>query len=263
MLIDTHAHLFEQQFDEDRTEMLLRAENEGVKAVLLPNIDVESMAAMHSLSEESTMCIPMMGLHPSSVNMNWQSDLQVIEKALFENPNRYIAVGEIGIDLYWDKTYKEAQMKVLAEQIRWAKKLSKPISIHVREAFHEVFEVIEKENDDTLKGVFHCFTGHIEQAKRILSFGGFKLGIGGVVTFKNAKIAEVLKQIDPENLVLETDAPYLAPSPYRGKRNESAYLKEIAEKLANIYGMDYQTFCTITSKNAEAIFNINSFLNRA
>ena len=263
MLIDTHAHLFEQQFDEDRTEMLLRAENEGVKAVLLPNIDVESMAAMHSLSEESTMCIPMMGLHPSSVNMNWQSDLQVIEKALFENPSRYIAVGEIGIDLYWDKTFKSEQIEIFREQIRWAKALKKPISIHVREAFDEVFEVIKEENDSSLTGIFHCFTGHIEQAKRILSFGGFKLGIGGVVTFKNAKIAEVLKQIDPENLVLETDAPYLAPSPYRGKRNESAYLKEIAEKLANIYGMDYQTFCTITSKNAEAIFNINSFLNRA
>ena len=263
MLIDTHAHLFEQQFDEDRKEMLLRAKKEGVKAVLLPNIDVESMAAMHALSQESTMCIPMMGLHPSSVNMNWQSDLQVIEKALFENPSRYIAVGEIGIDLYWDKTFKSEQIEIFREQIRWAKALKKPISIHVREAFDEVFEVIKEENDSSLTGIFHCFTGHIEQAKRILSFGGFKLGIGGVVTFKNAKIAEVLKQIDPENLVLETDAPYLAPSPYRGKRNESAYLKEIAEKLADIYGMEYQTICTITSKNAEAIFNINSFLNRA
>jgi len=263
MLIDTHAHLFEQQFDEDRSEMLLRAENEGVKAVLLPNIDVESMAAMHALSEESTMCIPMMGLHPSSVNMDWKRDLQVIEKALFENPNRYIAVGEIGIDLYWDKTIKAEQIEIFREQIRWAKALKKPISIHVREAFDEVFEVIEEENDSSLTGIFHCFTGHIEQAKRILSFGGFKLGIGGVVTFKNAKIAEGLKQIDPENLVLETDAPYLAPSPYRGKRNESAYLKEIAEKLADIYGVDYQTICVKTSENAEAIFNINSFLNRA
>ena len=263
MLIDTHAHLFEQQFDEDQDAMLRRAQNVEVKTVLLPNIDIDSIQSLHKLADRSKMCIPMMGLHPSSVNANWKTDLQVIENILFEDPKRYIAVGEIGIDLYWDKTYKEAQMKVFAEQIRWAKKLSKPISIHVREAFNEVFEVIEKENDDSLKGVFHCFTGNLEQAKRVLGFGGFKLGIGGVVTFKNAKVGDVLGQIDLKHLVLETDAPYLAPTPVRGKRNESAYLKEIAEKLVDIYGVDYQTICNKTSENAEDIFKINDFLYRA
>ncbi len=263
MLVDTHAHLFENQFNDDLHEVLLRAQKEGVSSVLLPNIDLESMEAMHALSESSDMCIPMMGLHPSSVKDSWKSDLLEIEKCLFASPDRYIAVGEIGIDLYWDKTFKTEQIEVFREQIRWAKALQKPVSIHVREAFNEVFEVLEQENDDSLTGIFHCFTGHIEQAKKILSFGGFKLGIGGVVTFKNAKIAEVLKQIDLSHLVLETDAPYLAPTPYRGKRNESAYLKEIAEKLADIYGVDYPTICRQTSENAEAIFNLSSFLNRA
>lgn len=172
----------------------------------------------------------MMGLHPSYVKENWMEELKIIETHLFKNPSKYCAVGEIGMDLFWDKTFIEAQKIVFRTQISWAKKLKLPIAIHARDAFDEIFEILDEENDESLKGVFHCFTGSIEQATKILDFGGFKLGIGGVITYKNSGLTEVLNSVELKHLVVETDAPYLSPAPFRGKRNESAYLSYIIEK---------------------------------
>ena len=263
MLIDTHAHLYDSVYLEDWDEMLTRAEQNGVKHILLPNIDLESIAPLEELCAKSTMCLPMMGLHPSSVNSNWKTDLDTVVAVFEKHPSRYIGIGEIGMDLYWDTQFKGEQECAFREQLKLAKSFQKPISIHVRNAFDEVLKIVEEENNESLRGVFHCFTGSLDQANRILEFGGFALGIGGVVTFKNAEIAKTLGHVDLKHIVLETDAPYLSPSPYRGKRNESSYLRFIAEKLAEIYNVDYQQICEITSQNAEVIFKISEFIKHA
>lgn len=255
MFVDTHTHLFSDAFDDDRTLIVEKAIAAGVEKLLLPNIDCDSIESMHRLAESyPSVCYPMMGLHPGSVKEDWKQQLAVIEKYLFENSHKYIAVGEIGIDLYWDKTFIAEQIEVFKQQIQWAKELNLPIVIHVREAFDEVFSVLDDLHDDCLTGVFHCFTGNYEQAIKALSYNGFKLGVGGVLTYKKAELDQVLEKIELKHLVLETDSPYLPPVPHRGKRNESSYLLHIAEKLADVHGVTLKTIEKQTSENAFSLF---------
>jgi TatD DNase family protein len=214
---------------------------------------------MEKLMKEHKNTIPMMGLHPSYVKENWMEELKIIETHLFKNPSKYCAVGEIGMDLFWDKTFIEAQKIVFRTQISWAKKLKLPIAIHARDAFDEIFEILDEENDEFLKGVFHCFTGNLEQAAKILDYGGFKLGIGGVITFKNSGLTEVLNSIELKHLVVETDAPYLSPAPFRGKRNESSYLSYIIEKISGIYKLSDAKIAEVTSQNAIELFQLEKF----
>jgi len=255
-LIDTHTHLFSPSFDEDRTVVVERAIRAGVEILLLPNIDLESIEPMYELCDQFPQnCFPMMGLHPGSVDANWEMNLEIIRKNLFERKN--YAVGEIGMDLYWDKTFQNEQAEAFRKHIAWAKELSLPIVIHAREAFDEIFEIVDELNDERLKGVFHCFTGTVEQAKRIQNYGGFKIGIGGVLTYKKAELDLVLKEIDLSEMILETDSPYLPPTPHRGKRNESAYLLHIAEKLADVKGCTLKVIADTTTANAKELFKLS------
>lgn len=254
MFIDTHTHLFVEQFNEDREEVVQRATDAGVEVMLLPNIDLESIPQMNELAAKyPNNCFPMMGLHPGSVDQNWKQTLQTIEKELFEN--KYIAVGEIGIDLYWSREFEEAQKEVFRQQVLWAKELGKPIVIHSREAFDEIFEIIDELNDESLTGIFHCFTGTLEQANHVINYGGFKMGLGGVLTYKKSGLDKVIENVDLKHLVLETDSPYLPPTPYRGKRNESSYLLHIAEKLADVQSITLKQVAEVTTQNAKEIFN--------
>ena len=253
--IDTHTHLFAQQFDDDRQETIKAAIDAGVNKMLLPNIDLDSIEAMHQLEKEfPNNCFAMMGLHPCSVTENRKEELETIKTHLFERP--YCALGEIGLDLYWDKTLLPFQQKAFTQQIEWAKELQIPIVIHVRDAFTEAFEIVDELNDENLKGVFHCFTGTLDQAKHIINYGGFKLGIGGVLTFKNSGLDKVVSELDMQHLILETDSPYLAPAPNRGKRNETSYLTYIASKLAEIKGIKIEEVAEITTKNALELFGV-------
>lgn len=254
--VDTHTHLFSPSFDEDRTEIVQRAIKAGVETLLLPNIDVESIEPMYNLCTQfPENCFPMMGLHPGSVDEKWEENLAIIQKNLFERKN--CAVGEIGMDLYWDKTFVNEQAETFRRQVNWAKELNLPIVIHAREAFDEIFAIVDELNDERLTGVFHCFTGTLEQAKKIQNYGGFKLGIGGVLTYKKAGLDEILKDVDMSELILETDSPYLPPTPHRGKRNESAYLLHVAEKLADVKGISLAEVAKITSKNANELFKLS------
>ncbi len=256
MLIDTHTHLYASQFDEDREPAIQAAKDLGVGMFLLPNIDSTSISGLKKLSEMDSSILPMMGLHPCSVNESLEEELEIIEKELNSETN-YIAIGEIGMDLYWDKTFIKEQEYAFRKQIDWAKERNLPIAIHCREAFDEILTVLDEVNDEKLFGVFHCFTGTLDQAQHILSYGNFKLGIGGVVTFKNGGLDKVLPHIDIDDIILETDAPYLAPSPFRGKRNESKYLLNIAQKLADIYQIPLDALAEKTSNNARQLFNLN------
>jgi len=254
--VDTHTHLFSPSFDEDRTDIVQRAIKAGVETLLLPNIDVESIEPMYNLCAQFPQnCFPMMGLHPGSVDEKWEENLEVIRKNLFERKN--CAVGEIGMDLYWDKTFVNEQAEAFRRQVNWAKELNLPIVIHAREAFDEIFAIVDELNDERLTGVFHCFTGTLEQAKKIQNYGGFKLGIGGVLTYKKAGLDEILKDVELSELILETDSPYLPPTPHRGKRNESAYLLHVAEKLADVKGISLVEVAQITTKNANELFKLS------
>lgn len=254
--VDTHTHLFSPSFDEDRTEIVQRAIKAGIETMLLPNIDVESIEPMYNLCAQFPQnCFPMMGLHPGSVDENWEENLEIIRTNLFERKN--CAVGEIGMDLYWDKTFVNEQAEAFRRQVNWAKELNLPIVIHAREAFDEIFAIVDELNDERLTGVFHCFTGTLEQAKKIQNYGGFKLGIGGVLTYKKAGLDEILKDVDLNELILETDSPYLPPTPHRGKRNESAYLLHVAEKLADVKGITLAEVAQITTKNANELFKLS------
>ena len=253
ILTDTHTHLYTEHFNSDIDSVLKNCIDKGVKRLFLPNIDSSSIATMMALAEQyPTTCFPMMGLHPTSVAANYREELAGVENWLAKN--KFCAVGEIGIDLFWDKALLKEQQTAFTFQINLAKKHNLPIVIHCREAFNEIFEILDELNDSTMRGIFHCFTGNIEQAKRVISYGGFKLGIGGVVTFKNAGLDKVVEQLDLEHLVLETDSPYLAPMPYRGKRNESAYLTLIAEKIAEIHHTTIETVAKITTQNSIEVF---------
>jgi TatD DNase family protein len=252
-LIDTHTHLFVEQFDEDRHETVQRALQAGVKTMLLPNIDVDTIEPMLRLcSEFPSHCYPMIGLHPGSVGSDWKQKLITVRHAL--ETNTFVAIGEIGMDLYWDTTYFQEQKFVFEQQVKWAKEFGLPIVIHAREAFDEIFALLDELNDEQLTGVFHCFTGTVNQAKKIHDYGGFKLGIGGVLTYKKSGLDEVVKEVPLEWIILETDAPYLSPVPHRGKRNESAYLPVIAEKLADIKHTSVENVAKITRQNALELF---------
>ena len=254
--IDTHSHLYSEQFDNDRITAINEAIALGIDTILLPNISSKYTNNLLKLCNQfPENCFPMMGLHPCDVSEeNFDSEMQHVEIELATN--KYIAVGEIGLDLYWDKTKIEVQKRAFIHQIKLAKKYQIPIAIHVREAFDEAIEIVESLNDNTLRGVFHCFTGSIVQAERVIDLKDFYLGIGGVITFKNSGLDQTIKEISLKNLILETDSPYLAPVPFRGKRNESKYLTKIAEKIAEIKNMTIKEIAEITTTNAKKLFHI-------
>jgi TatD DNase family protein len=252
-LIDTHTHIYLKDFDEDIAEVLQRAKDKGVTKMLLPNIDSSTFERLLLLSNDDSL-LPMMGLHPCSVKANFQEELEMVENEI--SKGNYIAVGEIGIDLYWDKEFKEQQIESFKFQIDLAKKHDLPIVIHVREAFDEVFKVLDECGGGAMKGVFHCFTGNAEQAKKALSYDGFYLGLGGVLTFKKSGLDQVVKDLPLDRLLLETDAPYLAPTPNRGKRNEPSYLFDVAQKLADIKEMSINDIAEITTANATRLFSL-------
>lgn len=254
-MIDTHTHLYSTDFDADRPEVIKRALDNGVQKFFLPAIDSETHERMLQLEKEYPNNIyAMMGLHPCSVKREtWQEELSLVLRYLEMRP--FCAIGEIGIDLYWDTSTLDIQQEAFAQQIDWAIERDIPIVIHSRESFDEVFEIIETKKNDKLRGIFHCFSGNLEQAKRAID-QNFLLGIGGVATFKNGKIDQFLGEIPLENIVLETDSPYLAPTPNRGKRNESSYLSLIAGKLVDIYQKDFQEIDRITTENAINLFRI-------
>lgn len=254
MLTDTHTHLYSDAFEADQDEMMQRAIAAGVTRFFIPAIDSATTEVMYQLEQKyPDQVYLMMGLHPTSVKSNYKEELLHIE-AQFEKRNFY-AVGEIGIDLYWDTSTLDIQQEAFRYQIQLAKKHKLPIVIHCREAFNEVFEVLESEKGEDLFGIFHCFTGSLEQAKQAISYN-MKLGIGGVVTFKNGKIDTFLHQIDLKHIVLETDSPYLSPVPFRGKRNESSYLCYVSKKLSDIYQLSEAEIAHITTENSKAVFGI-------
>ena len=252
MFIDTHTHLYSDEFDADRTAMIERALAKSVTKFYLPNVDSESIAGMLALEKKFPQhCFPMMGLHPCSVKENYVQELATVKQWL--DKRRFAAIGEIGMDLYWDKTFVAEQEIAFKQQIDWALEFNYTIVIHCRNAFDEIFSILKSYNQ-LPKGIFHCFSGTIEQANNILNLGNFKLGIGGVVTFKNSGIDKVVDQLDMQHIVLETDAPYLAPVPHRGKRNESEYLYLVAEKIAQIKGLTIPQVAEITTQNALQFF---------
>lgn len=255
VLIDTHAHLYEDVFGEDLSEMIARMQSAGVVKAYLPNVDETTISPMLNLCDNyPDLFIPMMGLHPCSVKENWMESIAHVEKVLFSNPNRYAAIGEIGLDYYWDKSFIQMQQEAMILQAQWANELNLPVILHSRNSMDDLILLLNKKIRVNRTGIFHCFTGSLEQAKRIIDMG-YYLGIGGVVTFKNTKLSEVLKSIGPDRLVLETDAPYLSPTPYRGKRNESSYVTLVANKLAELFEMPLVEIAKITTQNAQRVFN--------
>lgn len=254
ILTDTHTHLYSSQFNEDRNEIILKAIEVGVSRFFIPSIDSTYTQKMYDLESQFPENIfLMMGLHPCYVKENYLEELAHVEAEL--EKRKFYAIGEIGIDLFWDKTFLKEQQHAFKHQIQLAKKYNLGINIHCRDAFEETFEVLESEKDDKLFGIFHCFTGDLEQANQAISLG-MKLGIGGVSTFKNGKIDQFLNQIDLQHIVLETDSPYLAPVPFRGKRNESSYTLLVAQKLAEIYKVSVEEIASITTENSKAVFGI-------
>lgn len=250
---DTHTHLYVEEFDGDRDQVIRQALNEGVSKMLLPNIDSTSLEALHDLVRTFPKnCFPMMGLHPTSVNQDFEKELVLVEAELEKN-SQYIGVGEIGTDLYWDETFREQQTEAFRRQLKLAKKYHLPVSIHTRNSFDLTLKVVNEELTDDLKGVFHCFTGTVSEAKQIMDTG-FKMGIGGIVTFKNSGLDNVVAQLPLDQLVLETDAPYLTPVPYRGKRNQSAYLIYVAEKIATVQNKPLEEVAETTTNTADQLF---------
>lgn len=254
MITDTHTHLYSEQFDEDRALMMQRAFDAGVQRFFIPAIDSSYNERMFDLEKNyPDHVFLMMGLHPTSVQPNYKEELSIVKEWI--DKRDFYAIGEIGIDLYWDQTYLKEQQDAFRTQINWAKEKGWPIVIHCRDSFDEIFEVLEDEKDEKLRGIFHCFTGTLEQAKQAISYN-MKLGIGGVATFKNGKIDKFLDQIPLEHIVLETDSPYLAPKPYRGKRNESSYITNVIDKLVDIYGLTFDEISEITTQNSKEVFGI-------
>ncbi len=253
ILTDTHTHLYYEQDADKRTALMQRCFDNGVSRLFLPNVDIASVDKINELMQAyPEACFPMLGMHPCSVKGDWQTELEAIKQS---DVGTIYAIGEIGIDLYWDKTNLADQIQAFKQQIAWAKSLKLPIVIHCREAFNEVFEVLEEEKDQLLRGIFHCFTGNQEQAQRAIDLG-FHLGIGGVVTYKNGGLDKFLQQIDLSHIVLETDSPYLSPVPHRGKPNESSYLVFVAQKVAEIYQTDVEKVAEITTANSKQIFGV-------
>ncbi|MBN1253556.1 MAG: TatD family hydrolase [Bacteroidales bacterium] len=253
MLIDTHTHLFLDAFDSDIEEVINSAIGNNVEKFFLPNIDSSTIERLLNISKKyPNNCYPLIGLHPTSVKENYKQEIDTIEYWLTKE--KFYAIGEIGIDLYWDKTFEHQQEDAFKIQIEIAKKHSLPIIIHARESFNEIFSIIDQLNDEKLTGIFHSFTGNKEQAEKIINYGGFKIGINGIVTFKNSELANIVKQIGIEHILLETDSPYLAPHPKRGRRNESSFLIYTAKKIAELYNISIDELADVTTENAKQIF---------
>ena len=254
ILTDTHTHLYSDAFDEDRKEMMQRALDANISRFFIPAIDSSYTEAMFALEKDFPETVfLMMGLHPGSVKENYEEELAHVEEMLASR--NFYAVGEIGIDLYWDQTFLKQQQNAFRRQIKLAKQYKLPVVIHCRESFDEIFEILEDEKGDDLFGIFHCFTGTKEQAQQAISYN-MKLGIGGVVTFKNGKIDQFLNEIDLKHIVLETDAPYLSPVPFRGKRNESGHLTRVLDKLVDIYGLSPEEIAKVTTGNSKKVFGV-------
>ena len=255
-LIDTHSHLFLEEFSEDLPQVIERARSAGITHIFMPNIDSTTIDSMLSVCNTyNDYCFPMIGLHPTSVNADYEKELEIVAREL-KSFNKYIAIGEVGMDLYWDKTFLKEQQIVLDKQINWALEYDLPVVIHCRDAFGYIYNVLEPYKNTSLKGVFHSFTGTDDEAVRILEFSGFLIGINGVVTFKKSRLPEVLTKIPLEKIVLETDSPYLTPVPNRGKRNESAYVKDTLMKVSDIYRMSPEAVGRVTSENALKVFGM-------
>ena len=253
-MIDTHSHIYSEEFDADRDEVIKSAKEAGVTKIVLPNVDSDSLPRLLELEARyPDYCYAAVGLHPESVKRDYEKELDIIREEL--ERRKYLAVGEIGIDLYWDKTYQTEQIGAFQTQVEWAIEFNLPIIIHVRNSHNETIQALKPYSGKGLKGIFHCFGGTPEEAAEIFSLGDFKLGIGGVVTFKNSGLADSLMHIPLEKLVLETDSPYLTPAPFRGKRNESAYTVLVAEKLAQVYDMSVGEIDRITTENACSVFS--------
>ncbi|NDV47323.1 TatD family deoxyribonuclease [Paludibacter sp. 221] len=257
-MIDTHSHIYDVAFDTDHSEVIQRAKDAGVEKIILPNVDSESLPQMLRLEKENPgYCYAAIGLHPTSVKGNYKEELSIVEAEL--KRRKYIAIGEIGIDLYWDKTFVDEQIFVFQKQIEWALDYDLPIIIHVRDSFRQTMEALMPYHGKGLKGIFHSFTGDIDEANEIINFGGFKLGINGIVTFKNSNLTETLRQVDLKHIVLETDSPYLTPVPYRGKRNESSYVKFVCQKLSEVYNTTFGEIEKITTENACGLMKFDNF----
>jgi TatD DNase family protein len=253
-MVDTHAHLYSDKLKADLDKVLENAFSEGLTKIFMPNVDSESIEAMLALEERLPQhCFAMMGLHPCSVNQDFEKELAIVENWL--QKRKFVAVGEMGIDLYWDKTYFEQQKETFRIQTQWAKKYELPIIVHTRNSMSETLELLEKLHDEKLKGIVHCFSGNLEDAKRIINLGMY-LGIGGVATYKNGGLDQVLPHISLDSIVLETDCPYLAPIPHRGKRNEPAFIKFVAEKVATFMQKPLDEVIEKTSENAKKIFKV-------
>ena len=256
-MIDTHTHLFVEEFKDDLPMVVQRARDAGVERVFMPIIDDESLDdLLDSCARYPGYCYPMLGYHPTSVDGSSLAKVMRMKELLVDG-HPFIAIGEVGLDLYWDKTYLHEQQVVLDEQIHWALEWNLPVVIHCREAFAELFDLLEPYKRTGLKGVFHSFTGTVDEAQKALEYDNFMMGINGVVTFKKSTLPEVLKLVPLDRLVLETDSPYLAPTPFRGKRNESSYVGKVADKLAEIYGLSATEICSITTRNALKVFEIS------
>lgn len=257
-LIDTHTHLFAEEFDEDREETLSRAKQAGVTRMFMPNIDDTSIEALRSLCDVHEGCYPLIGFHPTSVDADWKQRLAVVERE-FRSERTYYGIGEVGLDLYWDQTFCKEQMEVFDIQIQWALEADLPLIIHSRNAQKELMEVMAPYRDTALRGIFHSFGGTEEEAAELLEYKNFMLGINGILTFKKSTLADVLqKQVPLDRLVLETDSPYLAPVPHRGRRNESAFILETANKLSTVYGVSFESLAQKTTANALKVFKISS-----
>lgn len=256
MYTDSHTHLYLDAFEGDRDQMIHRALEAGVSRMFLPNIDSSSIDPLYSLVEKyPSHCFPMMGLHPTSVKENFRDELKIIESCL--DQRQVIAIGETGIDLYWDTTFYAQQAEAFRTQIRWARERKLPLVIHARESFREIYQILDEAGGGDLRGVFHSFTGTLEELHKALSYN-MMIGINGIVTFKNSGLGEVVKEIPPDRILLETDAPFLAPVPFRGKRNESSYLLKTAAKVAEIYNLTLEEIGHLTTRNALQLFQLST-----
>lgn len=253
MFIDTHTHLFAKPFNDDIETVIKQSVEAGINEFYLPNVDLNSVERMYYLCDTYKECRAMIGLHPCSVKEDYEAVLDKLEAEL-KGERKIWGIGETGLDFHWDMTFVDNQKKALRRQIEWAKEHEIPIILHTRESFDATYEIISEMNDERLTGIFHCFTGNLEEAQKVIDLGGFYMGIGGVVTFKNAGVDKHVAEIPMEHLVLETDAPYLAPTPHRGKRNESTFIPLIAQKIAEIKGISIEEVGAITTENAQKIF---------
>ena len=260
-MIDTHSHIYEPEFDEDREQVVSRAREAGVEMILLPNINAESIRPMLDLCRQyPDYCFPMIGLHPEDVRDDYKAVLTQMHEQL-QTTNPYIAIGEVGLDFYWDETYRDQQLDAFEQQIMWAKQYRLPLVIHSRKSHRELVDMMEQHRGYSLRGIFHCFGGTLEEANELLSFPGFVLGIGGVLTYKKSTLPEVLREVPLERIVVETDAPYLSPVPFRGKRNESAYVAYTLRRLAEVYEKSVSEVDIVTTNTAKHLFGLPITVN--